>query len=151
MNSLGTRKLYYYLEGAVVDVYTDCTALNMRITNRHMLRWQIAIQEYRGNMAIIKKEVKTHTNADGLRIWSLDNVKMKPAYDPEGASKIPIHFREIDRRKNFTFCEWAPEFGTSYSDNTETEGTENPILAISSSEMHNEFLSSVTKAYSKHK
>ncbi|MBW0487831.1 hypothetical protein O181_027546 [Austropuccinia psidii MF-1] len=50
-------KLHYYLEGAVFEVYTDCTALksllNMKTTNRHMLRWQIAIQEYSGNMTII--------------------------------------------------------------------------------------------------
>ncbi|MBW0509915.1 hypothetical protein O181_049630 [Austropuccinia psidii MF-1] len=50
-------KLHYYLEGAVFEVYTDCTALksllNMMTTNTHMLRWQIAIQEYRGNMTII--------------------------------------------------------------------------------------------------
>ncbi|MBW0532688.1 hypothetical protein O181_072403, partial [Austropuccinia psidii MF-1] len=54
------EKLHYYLEGAVFEVYTDFTALksllNMKTTNRHMLRWQIAIQEYRGNMTIIYKE-----------------------------------------------------------------------------------------------
>ncbi|MBW0553339.1 hypothetical protein O181_093054 [Austropuccinia psidii MF-1] len=53
-------KLHDYLEGAVFEFYTDCTALksllNMKTTNRHMLRWQIAIQEYRGNMTIIYKE-----------------------------------------------------------------------------------------------
>ncbi|MBW0563834.1 hypothetical protein O181_103549 [Austropuccinia psidii MF-1] len=46
-----------YLEGAVFEVYTDCTALesllNMKTTNRYILRWQIAVQEYRGNMTII--------------------------------------------------------------------------------------------------
>ncbi|MBW0588349.1 hypothetical protein O181_128064 [Austropuccinia psidii MF-1] len=51
------EKLHYYLEVAVLEVYTDCTALksllNMKTTNRHMLIWQIAIQEYRGNMTII--------------------------------------------------------------------------------------------------
>ncbi|MBW0570885.1 hypothetical protein O181_110600 [Austropuccinia psidii MF-1] len=51
------EKLHYYLEGAVFEVYTDFTALksllSMKTTNRHMLRWQIAIQEYRGNMPII--------------------------------------------------------------------------------------------------
>ncbi|MBW0590386.1 hypothetical protein O181_130101 [Austropuccinia psidii MF-1] len=44
------EKLHYYLEGVVFDVYTDWTALksllNMKTTNRHMLRCQIAIQEY---------------------------------------------------------------------------------------------------------
>ncbi|MBW0546756.1 hypothetical protein O181_086471 [Austropuccinia psidii MF-1] len=110
------EKLHYYLEGAVFEVYTDCTALksllNMNTTNRHMLRWQIAIQEYRGNMTIIYKEGKSHTNADGLSRWPLDNVKSNPAYDPEVAAKIPINFMEIDRRRNFSVSEWAPGSGT---------------------------------------
>ncbi|MBW0529550.1 hypothetical protein O181_069265 [Austropuccinia psidii MF-1] len=135
------EKLHYYLEGAVFEVYTDCTplksSLNMNITNRHMLRWQIAIQEYRGNITIIYKEGKIHTNADGLRRWPLDNVKSNPAYDPEVEAKITIHFMEIDRKKNFRFSEWAPESGTLDSGNTDSEGTETPILGISSSELHN--------------
>ncbi|MBW0575722.1 hypothetical protein O181_115437, partial [Austropuccinia psidii MF-1] len=53
------EKLHYYLEGAVFEVYTDCTALksllNKKTKNRHILRWQIAIQKYRGNMTIIFK------------------------------------------------------------------------------------------------
>ncbi|MBW0496460.1 hypothetical protein O181_036175 [Austropuccinia psidii MF-1] len=51
------EKLHYCLEGAVFEVYTDFTALksllSMNTTNRHMLRWKIAIQEYRRNMTII--------------------------------------------------------------------------------------------------
>ncbi|MBW0483095.1 hypothetical protein O181_022810 [Austropuccinia psidii MF-1] len=58
---------------------------------------------------------------------------------------------EIDRRKNFKFSEWVPEFGTTDSNNTEPEGAETPILGISSSKLNNEFFSSVTKPYSKHK
>ncbi|MBW0495940.1 hypothetical protein O181_035655 [Austropuccinia psidii MF-1] len=50
-------------------------------------------------MIIIYKEVKCHTNEDGLSRCPLDNVKSNPAYDPEVAAKIPIHFMEIDRRK----------------------------------------------------
>ncbi|MBW0515814.1 hypothetical protein O181_055529 [Austropuccinia psidii MF-1] len=90
------EKLHHYLEGAVFEVYTDCTALNcllnMKTTNRHILRWKIAIQVYRGNMTIIYKKGKSHTNADGLSRWPLDNVESNPAYDPEGEAKIPIHF-----------------------------------------------------------
>ncbi|MBW0583007.1 hypothetical protein O181_122722 [Austropuccinia psidii MF-1] len=41
------EKLHYYLEGAVFEVNTDCTALksllNMKTTNRHILRWKIAM------------------------------------------------------------------------------------------------------------
>ncbi|MBW0478352.1 hypothetical protein O181_018067 [Austropuccinia psidii MF-1] len=92
------QKPHYYLEGAILEVYTDCTALkyipNMKTTNRHILRWQIDIQEYRV------------------------------------AAKIPIHLMEIDRKQNFIFSEWAPESGTPDSEDTESEGTETPILGI---------------------
>ncbi|MBW0561426.1 hypothetical protein O181_101141, partial [Austropuccinia psidii MF-1] len=149
------EKFYYYLEGAVFEVYTDCTALksllNMKTTNRQMLRWKIAIQEYRSNMTIIYKEVKSHTNADGLSRWPLDNVKSNPAYDPEVAAKIPIHFMEVDRRTNFRFSERETESGTPNSGDTYSEGTETPILGISSSELHNEFFNAVMKTYVKHK
>ncbi|MBW0491004.1 hypothetical protein O181_030719 [Austropuccinia psidii MF-1] len=149
------EKLHYYLEGAVFEVYTDCTDLkslmNMKTTNRHMLRWQIAIQEYRGNMTIIYKEGKSHTNSDGLRRWPLDNVKSNPAYDPEVAAKIPIHFMEIDRKRNFRFSEWAPGSGTPDRRNTDSEGTKTPILGIGSSELHTEFFNAGMKTYSKHK
>ncbi|MBW0524896.1 hypothetical protein O181_064611 [Austropuccinia psidii MF-1] len=149
------EKLHYYLEGAAFKVYTDCTALkyllNMKTTNRHMLRWQIAIQEYRGNTTIIYKEGKSHTNADGLSRWTLDIVKSNPAYDPEVAAKILIHVMVIDRKKSFRLSEWAPESDTLDSGNTESERTETPILGISSSELHNEFFSAVLKSYAKHK
>ncbi|MBW0466254.1 hypothetical protein O181_005969 [Austropuccinia psidii MF-1] len=95
----------------------------MKTTNRHMLRWQTAIQKYRGNMTIIYKEGKSHTNADGLSRWPLDNVKSNPAYYPEVSAKICIHLMEIDRKKNFRFSEWAPESGTPESGNTSSEGT----------------------------
>ncbi|MBW0470631.1 hypothetical protein O181_010346 [Austropuccinia psidii MF-1] len=99
------------------EVYTDCTALKsllkMKTTNRHMLRWHIAIQEYRGNMTIIYKQV---------------------------SAKIPIQFMELDRRKNLRFSERAPEDGTSDRGNTDSEGIETPIFEINSSELHNGFL-----------
>ncbi|MBW0487519.1 hypothetical protein O181_027234 [Austropuccinia psidii MF-1] len=55
------------------------------------------------------------------------------------------------RRKNFRFSEWAPGSDTPDSEETDSEGTETPILGISSPELHNEFLSAVMKAYAKHK
>ncbi|MBW0573935.1 hypothetical protein O181_113650 [Austropuccinia psidii MF-1] len=119
------EKLHYHLEGAVFEVYTECTALKsllkMKTTTRHMLRWQIAIQPYRGNITIIYKERKSHANADGLSRWPLDNVKRNPAYDHEIAAKTPIHFMEIDRKKNFRFSEWAPEGGTPDSGKCDSE------------------------------
>ncbi|MBW0548031.1 hypothetical protein O181_087746 [Austropuccinia psidii MF-1] len=74
-------------------------------------------------MTIIYKEGKGHINADGLSRWPLDNVQTNPAYDPEVAAKIPIHFMEIDRRRNFRFSEWEPGSGTLDSGNTDSEGT----------------------------
>ncbi|MBW0566632.1 hypothetical protein O181_106347 [Austropuccinia psidii MF-1] len=64
------EKLHHYSDGTVFDVITDCNAvkslLNMRTPNRNMLRLQIAIQEYRGNMTIVHKSGNIHKNADGL-------------------------------------------------------------------------------------
>ncbi|MBW0497331.1 hypothetical protein O181_037046 [Austropuccinia psidii MF-1] len=114
-------------------------------------RWQTAIQEYRGNITIIYKEGKSHTNADGLSRWPLDNVKRNPAYDPEVAANIPIHSMEIDRKKSFRFSEWEPESGTFDSGNIDSEGTETPILGIHSSELHNKFFSAVLKSYATQK
>ncbi|MBW0508365.1 hypothetical protein O181_048080 [Austropuccinia psidii MF-1] len=86
-----------------------------------MLRWQIAIQEYIGNIIIIYKEGRSHTNADGLSRWPLDNFKSNSAYNPEVAANIPIHFMEIDRRNNFRFSEWAPERCTPDNGETDSE------------------------------
>ncbi|MBW0570744.1 hypothetical protein O181_110459 [Austropuccinia psidii MF-1] len=47
-----------------------------------MLRWQIAIQEYSGNMTIVHKEGKIHNNADGLSRWALANTPYNAAYVP---------------------------------------------------------------------
>ncbi|MBW0511728.1 hypothetical protein O181_051443 [Austropuccinia psidii MF-1] len=102
-------------------------------------------------MTIIYKECKSHTNADGHRGWPLDHVKSIPDYDPEVAGKIPIHFMEIDRKKNFRFSEWTRESGTPDSGNTDSEGKETPILQIGSSELHNEFFNAVMKTYAKQK
>ncbi|MBW0524016.1 hypothetical protein O181_063731 [Austropuccinia psidii MF-1] len=45
-----------------------------------MLRWKIAIQEYRGIMTIVNKAGNIHNNADGLRRWELANTPDNPAY-----------------------------------------------------------------------
>ncbi|MBW0545901.1 hypothetical protein O181_085616 [Austropuccinia psidii MF-1] len=89
------EKLNYFLQGCVFEVITYCTAvkslLNMKTPNRHMLRWQIAIQEYRGNMTIVHKYGNIHKNADELSRWPLPNNIDNPSYVPEEAStQIPI-------------------------------------------------------------
>ncbi|MBW0516873.1 hypothetical protein O181_056588 [Austropuccinia psidii MF-1] len=89
------EKLNYFLEGCVFEIITHFTAikslLNMKTPNSHMLRWEIAIQEYRGNMNIVHKDGNIHKNADKLRRWPLPNVTENPSYAPEEASpQIPI-------------------------------------------------------------
>ncbi|MBW0553721.1 hypothetical protein O181_093436 [Austropuccinia psidii MF-1] len=89
------EKLNYFLKGCVFEVITDFTAvkslLKMNTPNRHMLRWQIAMQEYRGNMTIAHTYGNICKNLDGLRRWPLPNNIDNPAYVPEEASpQIPI-------------------------------------------------------------
>ncbi|MBW0573876.1 hypothetical protein O181_113591 [Austropuccinia psidii MF-1] len=50
-----------------------------------MVRWQIAIQEYRGYMKIFHKDGNIHKTADGLRRWQLPNSIDNPAYVREEA------------------------------------------------------------------
>ncbi|MBW0534379.1 hypothetical protein O181_074094 [Austropuccinia psidii MF-1] len=60
-------------------------------SNRHMLRWQIVIKEYRGDRTIVHKAGNIHKNADGLRRWALANTPDNPAYVPlEAEPQIQI-------------------------------------------------------------
>ncbi|MBW0535972.1 hypothetical protein O181_075687 [Austropuccinia psidii MF-1] len=87
---LALEKLNYFLGGCVFEVITDFTAfkshLNMKTPNMHMLRCQITIQEYRGNMTIVHKDGNIYKNADGLSKWPLPNNIDNPDYVPEEAS-----------------------------------------------------------------
>ncbi|MBW0547078.1 hypothetical protein O181_086793 [Austropuccinia psidii MF-1] len=112
------EKLNYFLEGCVFEVIKDCTAvkslLNMKTPNRHMLRWQIAIQEYRGNMTIVHKDGNIHKNADGLSRWPLPNDIDNPAYVPEEVSP-QISIEGISATDlNTTFFEEARNSYTQY-------------------------------------
>ncbi|MBW0548896.1 hypothetical protein O181_088611 [Austropuccinia psidii MF-1] len=63
----------------------------MKTPDRHMLRWKIAIQEYRGNMSLVHKDGNIHKNAYGLCRWPLLNNINNPAYLPgEASPQIPI-------------------------------------------------------------
>ncbi|MBW0510494.1 hypothetical protein O181_050209 [Austropuccinia psidii MF-1] len=89
------EKLHYYIDGNMFEVITDCNAvkslLNMETPNRHRLRWQIAIQEYRGNMTIVHKAGNIHENSDGLSRWELPSTPDNPTYVPTGVEpKITI-------------------------------------------------------------
>ncbi|MBW0516537.1 hypothetical protein O181_056252 [Austropuccinia psidii MF-1] len=81
----------------------------------HMLRWQIAIQEYRGNVTIFHKDGNIHKNADGLSILPLPNNIDNPAYVPEEASpQSPIEGISVTDL-NTTFFE---EVRNSYTQDT---------------------------------
>ncbi|MBW0593334.1 hypothetical protein O181_133049 [Austropuccinia psidii MF-1] len=89
------EKLHYYLGGSVFEVITDWMAvkpfLHMKTPNRHMLRWKISIQEYRGNMNIVHISGNIHKNGDGLSRWALPTTPYSPAYVHTGAEpQIPI-------------------------------------------------------------
>ncbi|MBW0494760.1 hypothetical protein O181_034475 [Austropuccinia psidii MF-1] len=76
-----------------------------------MLRWQIAIQEYRGNMTIAYKAGNICKNVDGLGRRALANTPDNPAYVPlEEEPHIPIE------RTNITYIgtELFEEAGESY-------------------------------------
>ncbi|MBW0460583.1 hypothetical protein O181_000298 [Austropuccinia psidii MF-1] len=84
----------------------------MKTPNRYMLRWQIARQEYRGNMTIVQKDGDIDKNADGLRRFPFPNKIENPSYVPDQPSpKVPIEgisFTDL----NTTFFE---EVSSSYT------------------------------------
>ncbi|MBW0589925.1 hypothetical protein O181_129640 [Austropuccinia psidii MF-1] len=45
-----------------------------------MLRWQISIQEYRGNMTSVHQSGNIHKNSEGLSRWVLANTPENPAW-----------------------------------------------------------------------
>ncbi|MBW0483298.1 hypothetical protein O181_023013 [Austropuccinia psidii MF-1] len=88
-------KLHYCLYGSDFEVITDCNAvkslLNMKTPNRDVLRWKIAIQEYRGNITIVYKAGNIHMNSDRLSRWALANTLDNQAYVPlEAEPQISI-------------------------------------------------------------
>ncbi|MBW0560137.1 hypothetical protein O181_099852 [Austropuccinia psidii MF-1] len=98
------------------QVFTDCNTvnslLNMKTPNRNILRWQIAIKEYRGNMTIVDSDGNIHKNADRLSRWPLPNNIDNRAYVPKEASpQNPIEGISVTDL-NTTFFE---EVRTSYT------------------------------------
>ncbi|MBW0532145.1 hypothetical protein O181_071860 [Austropuccinia psidii MF-1] len=53
-----------------------------------MLRWQISIQEYGGNMTLVHKSGNIHKNADGISRWTLENTPENPAWVPQEENHI---------------------------------------------------------------
>ncbi|MBW0531194.1 hypothetical protein O181_070909 [Austropuccinia psidii MF-1] len=97
-----------------------------------MLRWQIAIQEYRGNMTIEHKSGNINKNADGLSRWALPNTTDNPAYVPKSAqSQIPIEGINItDDSDGFThdWCTLIPAFEFSYKTSIHASTAKTPEI-----------------------
>jgi len=79
------EKLHFYLDGAQFTIYTDCEAIrslvNLKTPSRHMLRWQLAIQEYRNGMTLVHRAGKQNQIADALSRAALPNDTANPAAD----------------------------------------------------------------------
>ncbi|MBW0500691.1 hypothetical protein O181_040406 [Austropuccinia psidii MF-1] len=55
-----------------------------------MLRWQMVIQEYKGNMNIVRKSGNIFKSADGLIRWDLANTPENPAWVPQEEHQIEV-------------------------------------------------------------
>jgi len=79
------EKLHFYLHGATFTIVTDCDALKTLLTarwvNRHMIRWQVGIQDYHGKFEIVHRAGTAHSNADGPSRNPLPNDPSNPACD----------------------------------------------------------------------
>ncbi|MBW0571026.1 hypothetical protein O181_110741, partial [Austropuccinia psidii MF-1] len=69
--------LVWALENFIIILMVVCL--------KHIFRWQIAIQEYRGNMTIVHKAGNIHKNSYGLSRWALPNTPDNHAYVTTGA------------------------------------------------------------------
>ncbi|MBW0534793.1 hypothetical protein O181_074508 [Austropuccinia psidii MF-1] len=89
----------------ITNFTTVKSLFNMKTPNINMVRWQIAIQEYRGNMNIVHKDGNINRNADGLSRWQLPNEIYNPAYvSEEDSPQIPIEVISVTEL-NTTFLE----------------------------------------------
>ncbi|MBW0505195.1 hypothetical protein O181_044910 [Austropuccinia psidii MF-1] len=100
-------KLHYYLDGSVFEVITDCNAvkslLNMKTPNRHTLRWQIAIQEYRANTpdnpAYVPLEAEPQIPIEGINITDIGNEffeEVRESYKQENTFHISTSLLDKD-------------------------------------------------------
>ncbi|MBW0502194.1 hypothetical protein O181_041909 [Austropuccinia psidii MF-1] len=78
----------------------------MKTPHRHILRLQIAVQEYRGNITIVHKDGNIYKNADRLSRWPLRKNINNPAYLPEEAPpQIPTEGISVTDLKTTFFEE----------------------------------------------
>jgi hypothetical protein len=78
-------KLHFYLDGAKFTIITDCVAvsnlLTAKWTHRQLVRWQAALQSFRGRVTIKHRAGKLNFNADAPSRDPLPNDRSNPAAD----------------------------------------------------------------------
>ncbi|MBW0521033.1 hypothetical protein O181_060748 [Austropuccinia psidii MF-1] len=75
----------------------------MKTPNKNILRWQIAIQEYRLNMTLAHKSGNIHENSDGLSRWDLENKPKGPENHIKGICATDIGtelFKQVKKSSN---------------------------------------------------
>ncbi|MBW0493254.1 hypothetical protein O181_032969 [Austropuccinia psidii MF-1] len=55
----------------------------MKTPNTHMLRWQMYLQDYRGNITIAHESGNIHKSEDGISRWALANTPENLAWVPQ--------------------------------------------------------------------
>ncbi|MBW0503454.1 hypothetical protein O181_043169 [Austropuccinia psidii MF-1] len=88
-------RLHYHLDGSFFEVITDFnevkSLLKMKKPIGHMLRCQISIQDYGGNMKLAHEAGNIHKNSDRLSMWESANTPYSLANVPlEAEPKISI-------------------------------------------------------------
>ncbi|MBW0499331.1 hypothetical protein O181_039046 [Austropuccinia psidii MF-1] len=75
------------LKGFHQNVLTENAKKLLRIIheapNRHIVRWHIVIQEYRGNLIPVHKSGNINEDLDVLSRWTLENTPENPAWVPQ--------------------------------------------------------------------
>jgi hypothetical protein len=148
-------KFYYYLDGCQFDVITDCMALKSLLNmknpnNRHMLRWQIVIQEWRGSMTIVHRDGIVHKNTDGLSRWPLPNDPYNPAYDDDDIV-IHIPLMSISSYLAHSALPNDPSINPAYEEDRENCDQSIPIMAVSVSSLASSFWELIEERYDKEK
>ena len=94
------EKLHYYLDGSQIEIVTDCTAVKSLLSNktpsRHMLRWQLAIQEFRGRIQIHHRSGNKQLNAEYLSRFPLPNDELNPAAELKNETKEVFGIHLVD-------------------------------------------------------
>lgn len=101
-------KLHHYLDGAHFTIVTDYVAvktlLTAKWTDRQLIRWQAAIQAYRGRITIRNRSGALNDNAGGSSRAPLPNDRSNPAADLDPDQSIEIGEIAFENIHNECLC-----------------------------------------------